>query len=324
MITINDLREKNKDRLQRLNAYETQGKSNLKMLIFDVDLTHIHETIPMIDCPLTTDSERRSVHALWCGSVVKTMSPDIELYSLDYTGDFEKVVDWCIENNIRVINSSIRCSYRREKDLAIKKYAEWGGIWCSASGNDGDDYEIDFPASSKYTIATSATNSGDNNSPEIDITTDSYWITLQLDGERYASFNGTSCATPVSSAIASVYLYNNPNGDLYSFRKWLLINSINDINELSEKVVGAKLENGERFFIFPDNLIDRLLPIKIKLQIDNKNMLVNGVEKQLRVAPFLKQYSDEFSATCTEIRPVLEEVGTVDWDNDTKTATITI
>ena len=120
MITINDLREKNKDRLLRLNAYETQGKSNLKMLIFDVDLTHIHETIPMIDCPLTTDSERRSVHALWCGSVVKTMSPDIELYSLDYTGDFEKVVDWCIENDIRVINSSFRCSYRREKDLNNK------------------------------------------------------------------------------------------------------------------------------------------------------------------------------------------------------------
>ena len=323
MITINDLREKNKDRLQRLNAYKTQGKSNLKMLIFDVDLTHIHETIPMIDCPIATDLEHRSVHALWCGSVAKTISPNIELYSMHYTSGFESVVDWCIENNVRVINSSFSCGYRKEKDLAIKKYAEWGGIWCSASGNDGDEYEIDFPASSKYTIATSATNSGDNNTPEVDITTDSYWSVPQLK-PRYATFNGTSCATPVSSAIASEYLYNNPTGDLWSFRKWLLVNSINDLDELPVELVSSKLENGERYFVYPNNMKDRLLSVEIKLQIGNKTMLVNGVGKQLRVAPFLKQYSDEFSATCTEIRPIFEEVGNVEWDEELDTVNIKI
>ena len=323
MITINNLREKNKDKLLRLNAYETQGKSNLKMLIFDVDLTHIHETIPMIDCPIATDLEHRSVHALWCGSVAKTISPNIELYSMHYTSGFESVVDWCIENNVRVINSSFSCSYRREKDLAIKKYAEWGGIWCSASGNDGDEYEIDFPASSKYTIATSATNSEDNNTPEVDITTDSYWSVPQLK-PRYATFNGTSCATPVSSAIASEYLYNNPTGDLWSFRKWLLVNSINDLDELPVELVSSKLENGERYFVYPNDLKDRLLPVEIKLQIGNKTMLVNGVGKQLRVAPFLKKYSDEFSATCTEIRPIFEEVGNVEWDKEADTVNIKI
>ena len=323
MITINDLREKNKDRLLRLNAYKTQGKSNLKMLIFDVDLTHIHETIPMIDCPIATDLEHRSVHALWCGSVAKTISPNIELYSMHYTSGFESVVDWCMENNVRVINSSFSCGYRKEKDLAIKKYAEWGGIWCSASGNDGDEYEIDFPACSKYTVATSATNSRDNNTPEVDITTDSYWSVPQLK-PRYATFNGTSCATPVSSAIASEYLFENTTGDLYSFRKWLLVNSINDLDELPVELGGSKLENGERYFVYPSDLKDRLLPVEIKLQIGNKTMLVNGVGKQLRVAPFLKQYSDEFSATCTEIRPIFEEVGNVEWDKETNTVIIKI
>ena len=53
-------------------------------------------------------------------------------------------------------------------------------------------------------------------------------------------------------------------------------------------------------------------------------MLVNGVGKQLRVAPFLKKYSDEFSATCTEMRPVFEEIGNVEWDKETNTVIIKV
>ena len=103
-----------------------------------------------------------------------------------------------------------------------------------------------------------------------------------------------------------------------------MINSINDLDELPVELVGSKLENGERYFVYPNNLIDRLLPVEIKLQIGNKNMLVNGVGKQLRVAPFLKKYSDEFSATCTEIRPIFEEVGSVEWDKETNTVIIKV
>jgi hypothetical protein len=62
----------------------------------------------------------------------------------------------------------------------------------------------------------------------------------------------------------------------------------------------------------------------IKLQIGNEKMTVNGKEKELRVAPFLKQYSDEFSATCTEIRPVFEEIGDVEWDKETNTVIIKV
>ena len=111
-----------------------------------------------------------------------------------------------------------------------------------------------------------------------------------------------------------MYLYNNPNGDLYSFRKWVLINSINNLDEVTPELAGSKLENGERFFIFPENMIDKLLPIEIELQIDSQIMTVNGADKKLRVAPFLHKYSDEFAATCTEIRPVFEASGfTVKW-----------
>jgi ABC-type bacteriocin/lantibiotic exporter with double-glycine peptidase domain len=74
----------------------------------------------------------------------------------------------------------------------------------------------------------------------------------------------------------------------------------------------------------PENMIDKLLPIEIELQIDSQIMKVNGADKKLRVAPFLKKYSDEFAATCTEIRPVFEASGfTVSYDQATKTIKIT-
>lgn len=56
--------------------------------------------------------------------------------------------------------------------------------------------------------------------------------------------------------------------------------------------------------------------VRIELEISSKDMFVNGEKVDLRVAPFLKKYSEEFSATCTEIRPVFEASGfDVDWQD---------
>ena len=322
MISINDLREKNKTKLQRLNA-PIKTKNEIKGLIFDKYLAHIHNIIPITDCELAT-KETRAVHTLWCGAVAKTINENIKLYSMNYISDFEKVVNWCIKNEIRIVNSSISSFYTKKNDLALQKYAEWGGIWVSSAGNNGNDDKLSFPASSKFVVSVGATNTSDNNDITLDIVADSYWKVPQTGSIDYSAFNGTSATSPVIFTAASYYLDANPTGNLWSFRKWELVNSVNNLDDISPELVGAKLENGERFFVFPDNLVDRLLPIEIELQIDSQIMKVNGADKKLRVAPFLKKYSDEFAATCTEIRPVFEELGyTVSYDQATKTIKIT-
>ena len=189
------------------------------------------------------------------GTVIKQLNEKVDLYSVSYTNDYGKVVDYCIKENIRIINTSLACGYSRAKNEAIKRYAEWGGIWVSASGNDGHN-PVSFPASSDYTVGVSATNTGDNNGEEVDTTADSWWkVSDQFDNGR--SFNGTSCATPVIAGVASHYLAVNPNGNLESFLKWINMNEVDDLDKVLDYDVSfGKLEEGEKFFVFPDNLID--------------------------------------------------------------------
>lgn len=263
MVTYNDLQLKNKDKLERINAPKSGKK--IKVLVFDKYHCYENSITKFNKTDLYEKDEKLGIHGLHVGTVIQQLNKDVILYSTSYTGDFNKVVDYCIKENIRIINTSLRCGYSKAKNEAIKRYAEWGGIWVSASGNDGHN-PVDFPASSEYTVGVSATNTTDNNGEEVDTTTDSYWyVSDQFDNSR--SFNGTSCATPVISAVASYYLAVNPNGNLESFLKWINLNEIDDMDKVLDynKSFG-KLEESEKFFVFPDDLVD----VNV-IAIDNNN-----------------------------------------------------
>jgi len=322
MLTIKNLLEENANQLKRINCPSNENLQIQKALIFESSLAHKDNLIKITDCPLAV-KDNRGYHALSVGGIITAGYPNVKLYTMHNEGEWLPIINWCIDNNVRVISMSMATSKTNERERALKKYADWGGIFVAAAGN-WEGHNVSYPADSDYTIAVSATNSEDSNGVEVDITVDSYWKAKRYNREGFASFSGTSGATPVVSAIALRYLNANPSGNLESFRTWLLVNSIKNIDHLYYDYAFGNLENGERYFVYPFNLKDRLLPIEIKLQIGNKTMLVNGVGKQLRVAPFLKKYSDEFSATCTEIRPVFEEIGNVEWDKETNTVIIKV
>lgn len=319
MLSIKDLKKANEKRLKRLNT-PYQSKNKVKVLVFDKDLPHDDRLINPIIADVH-EQEHKGVHALGGCSVIKTINPNAEIHAVD-RADYMDVINYAIENNIRVINASFSGFKTSNSEIALKKYAEWGGIFVAAAGNNGRD-TISYPSSSPYTISVSATNSKDNNSALVDITTDSYWQVKRYQREETISFSGTSCASPAGAGVASHYISENPSGNLYSFKRWLLINSIQDLDLLPENIKGDKLEAGERFFIFPDNPIDPLSPVRISLKKGDKTMLFNGLPKDLRVAPFFKQYSKEFNALCTELRPIFEAAGfQVEWNEDTETATL--
>ena len=173
MVSIEDLIDKNKNCLERMNTPNLEDEPKRKVLIFEKNLAHKDYLIKIKDCPLAT-KENRGWHALSVGSVITAGYPNVELYTMHNQSEWSPVIDWCMENDIRVISMSIATHYTEEREEALKKYVKWGGFVSCASGNwEGKD--VSFPADSLYTIGVSATNSEDSNGIEVDITHDSYW-----------------------------------------------------------------------------------------------------------------------------------------------------
>ena len=232
------LRSKSKDNLARLNLPDLDLPP-IKVLVWEPqyprDIDGLVNFIPVF--------ERKTVktaHGTNVAQVIQTIyRGDIEFYI--YTGFIRiaEAVDWCIANNVRLINASFHGGSASEADVALQKYSEWGGIVCAAAGNTSGD-NVNYPARSPYTIAVSATNVEDCDGPEIDVTADSLWWIKYAAG-FYDKFNGTSCATPVVTACVGIILAIHPEWHIEDVRTFLDENSV------------AGKEEYERIFSFPDN-----------------------------------------------------------------------
>lgn len=320
MKTIKELVAKNKEKLDRMNASDGFDLPVKKGLIFEKSLPHKDDLINITEISLT-EGDHRGRHALLVGGVATAGYPNADLYFCDTKANWSEVVGWCMRNNVRVIGMSVATSKTDEREEALKIFSEWGGIVIASSGN-WEGRSTAYPASSPYTIAVSATNTEDSNDEDLDVTTESFWFAKRYRYDSFTSLGGTSGTQPVIFFTALRYLVANPTAKIADFRRWLFRNSYIDIDD----DVPGRLEENERFFIFPDNMRDKHLKdgeLNLKLQLDNQNATLNGEELQLRVAPFYKQYSKEYSALCTELRPIFEAMGgNVTWNDDTKTVNI--
>src|SRR5690606_26628364 len=153
-------------------------------------------------------------------------APDVELYPVKVldqygVGEIENVVsgiEWCIENDIDIINMSFAVS----KDHKILKDAIQtalnAGIIIVASGKNSSGGIVVYPASyegvisvtaidQKFKIAdTSPQGKIDYSAPGIDI------ITTTHDG-KYQYFSGNSIATPYITGIIALLLQSNKEAD---------------------------------------------------------------------------------------------------------------
>src|SRR5690606_18357166 len=127
-----------------------------------------------------------------------------------YVSDIILAIDWCVKNNIDVINMSfgMRTKSKALWDAVMRAYNK-GVIIVASSGNDGKIKTIDYPARYTHTIAVGATNSFrkiapfSNRGSYIDIyAPGDRIVSAWLNGE-YHEMSGTSMATShVSGAIA--------------------------------------------------------------------------------------------------------------------------
>jgi N-acetylmuramoyl-L-alanine amidase len=233
------LRKENKERLDRLNLPPTAG--TVKMLIFDDYTPYTLDILP--DMEIFPAEPKSGMHGTWCGQVAKLVYPELELHGCGYNFDVMAVVNYAIENNIKIILASFNYTKTDAKEAALKKYYDWGGIFVTSAGND-EGRPIAYPGRSSYTICVSATNTEDCDGPEIDVTADSYWFVRNKNPGYYHSFNGTSASTPVIAGCVAHIIARYPEWNCEDVRKFLRENSTTDMKSLEEH---------ERFFSFPDD-----------------------------------------------------------------------
>ncbi len=231
---MNNLREQNKDKLAKLNL--PMGDPNCNIMIWETYKTKLQPGL--VDVTFYQAGTKEGYHGFCTAQVIKQVAGDnVKLY---YTTNMdEETIDFCISNNIRIINASLHTAVKdSKKEAMFKRYYEWGGILVAAVGNYGDK-SVRYPASSIYSIAVSATNTEDCNGPEIDITVDSNWWTYLPNGTKHI-FGGTSCATPVITGCVAHILGIYPEWDLDKVKEFLQLNST------------PGNEPYERVFSFPD------------------------------------------------------------------------
>jgi hypothetical protein len=214
---IEYLQDKNKERLDKLNLPNFTGK--IKVMVMEEDIPY---DLGFLGVKEVVKTGTYAMHASWTAQVIKIINPDAELYASKI--DFPAVVDYCIENNIKIINASFTCINNASRREALERYHRWGGIFVAASGNDADR-SVYFPANSPHTIAVAGTNVESSVSKELDVYTEgNIYVRNKTEG-MFHYYNGTSSCAPVIAGCISLILAKYPNWNCEDVRKFLKENS---------------------------------------------------------------------------------------------------
>lgn len=116
--------------------------------------------------------------------------------------------------NIQVVSMSYGGGYPSAEDEMLQKACDMGIILVAAAGNEGG--AVIYPAALPYVIAVSAMNKYDqitswsNRGPEVDLAAPGSTVTSTYLRGQYATWSGTSMATPHVGASAALAIASRP------------------------------------------------------------------------------------------------------------------
>lgn len=156
---------------------------------------------------------------------VKGVSPDVDLYGvkvLDSAGsgwisDIIEGIEWCIYNNIDIINMSLGSEgYSSAFHQTVTTAKEHGIIVVCAAGNSGDERLV-YPGGFEESVCVSALDMSNtfawfstfNN--KVDLIAPGVNILSTFLDQTYVSLNGTSMASPHVAGCAALILGKNPS-----------------------------------------------------------------------------------------------------------------
>lgn len=134
-----------------------------------------------------------------------------------FVSDIIGGIEWCIENDMDIINMSFGMkTYSKALEAAIRAAHQSGIIVVASSGNEGKRGTIDYPARLPQVIAVGATTRHGRIAPfsnagkQIDIYAPGEKIYSTWVRGRYNELSGTSMATSHVSGVVALMLSRNP------------------------------------------------------------------------------------------------------------------
>jgi subtilisin len=135
-----------------------------------------------------------------------------------YVSDIIGGIDWCVRNQIHIINMSFGMkTYSKALESAVRQAHESGIIVVASSGNEGKQATIDYPARLRQVISVGASTrqgqiaSFSNMSKTIDIYAPGEKIYSTWLNSKYNELSGTSMATSHVSGVIALMLSRKPS-----------------------------------------------------------------------------------------------------------------
>ncbi|NJD01610.1 MAG: peptidase S8 [Ruminiclostridium sp.] len=210
--------------------------TNIKVGVIDtgIDLTHpelasvVKGGVNTIDNPESTNYADNNGHGTHVAGIIAALdnevgvvgvSSRIDLYSikvLDSSGsgyliDVIEGLQWAANNGMQVVNMSLGTkTYIKSFEDAVNAAYNNDIVLVAAAGNESGP--VSYPAAFSNVMAVSATDINNkiakfsNRGPEIDVAAPGVSILSTYIGSTYATFSGTSMASPHVAGVAALVL----------------------------------------------------------------------------------------------------------------------
>lgn len=150
------------------------------------------------------------------------VAPGVSLYAvkvLDRRGsgfwsDVAAGIDWATDNGMHIANMSLGGGYSSTVETACSDAEAAGVLLVAAAGNSGDGNtsttETSYPAAFSTVVAVGATTSTDglasfsNTGSFVDVSGPGSGVLSTTKGDTYATFSGTSMASPHAAGVAAL------------------------------------------------------------------------------------------------------------------------
>jgi serine protease len=234
-----------------------QGSTNIKVCVVDTGYANGHKDLPTLDSSAghspydgQTWSNDGHGHGTHCAGTigaiggnnegVTSVNPDPSKFSF-YIGKgltdsgsgsssgVMEAVTYCVDNGAKIISMSLGGGgFSTIEEGQYKQHYEEDGVLIIAAAGNGGNSAYSYPASYKYVMSVAAVSSNKAKASfsqfndQVEIAAPGVGVKSTLPNDQYASWSGTSMATPHVAGVAALVWSHFPNCSNMQIREALI------------------------------------------------------------------------------------------------------